>query len=57
VIAATRAQVDSAKALLAGPAKRPLFAREGLDRANAQIDAMLAGVRDAQQQAQRAARS
>lgn len=55
VIATTRAQVDSAKALLVGPAKRPLFALEGLDRANKQIDAMLAGVRDAQQQAQRAA--
>ncbi|QRY41629.1 TPM domain-containing protein [Microbacterium hominis] len=55
VVAATRAQVDAARALITGTAKRPLFARDELDRANAQIDALLAGVRDAQQQAARAA--
>ncbi|MBF4561762.1 TPM domain-containing protein [Microbacterium sp. VKM Ac-2870] len=55
VIAATREQVDAARALTMGTAKRPLFARDSLDRANAQIDAVLAGVRDAQQQAARAA--
>lgn len=48
-----RQQVDAAKALLTGSAKRPLFALEGLQKANAQIDAALAGVRDAQAQAQR----
>lgn len=53
VVAATRQQVDAAKALLTGSAKRPLFALEGLQKANAQIDALLAGVRDAQAQAQR----
>ena len=52
-VAATRQQVDAAKALLTGNAKRPLFALEGLQKANAQIDALLAGVRDAQAQAQR----
>jgi len=55
VVAATRAQVDAARALITGTAKRPLFARDELDRANAQIDTLLAGVRDAQQQAARAA--
>ena len=55
VIAATREQVDAARALITGDAKRPLVARDGLDRANTQIDAVLAGVRDAQQQAARAA--
>lgn len=54
VIAATRAQVEAARPLVTGPAKRPLFAREGLDRANAQIDAVLAGVRDEQERAARA---
>lgn len=54
VIAATRAQVEAARPLVTGPAKRPLFAREGLDRANAQIDAVLAGIRDEQERAARA---
>lgn len=53
VVAATRQQVDAAKTLLTGSAKRPLFALEALQKANAQIDALLAGVRDAQAQAQR----
>lgn len=54
VIAATRAQVEAARPLVSGPAKRPLFAREGLDRANAQIDEVLAGIRDEQERAARA---
>lgn len=54
VIASTRQQVDTAKALLAGTAKRPLVALGNLTQANTQIDALLAGVRDAQQQAERA---
>lgn len=54
VIATTRGQVDAAKALLAGSAKQPLAALQNLDAANTQIDATLAGVRDAQAQAQRA---
>jgi len=54
VIAATRQQVDAARALITGTAKRPLFARDGLDRANTQIDALLAGVRDAQERTARA---
>lgn len=55
VIATTRGQVDAAKAQLTGPAKQPIAALQSLDAANAQIDATLAGVRDAQAQAQRAA--
>lgn len=55
VISSTRQQVDAATALLAGPAKRPLFALESLDKANQEIDAVLTGIRDAQAQAQRAA--
>ena len=55
VIATTRGQVDAAKAQLTGPAKQPIAALQSLDTANAQIDATLAGVRDAQAQAQRAA--
>lgn len=55
VIASTRQQVDAATALLSGPAKRPLFALESLDKANKEIDAVLTGIRDAQAQAQRAA--
>ncbi len=55
VVASTRQQVDSAKPLLTGSAKRPLFALEGLEKANAEIDALLAGVRDAQEKQRRAA--
>ncbi|MFT4051807.1 MAG: TPM domain-containing protein [Microbacterium sp.] len=54
VIAATRQQVDAAKAQLTGTAKNPIAAVSALEQANAQIDATLAGVRDAQAQAQRA---
>lgn len=55
VIASTRQQVEAATALLGGSGKRPLRALESLDAANKQIDALVAGVRDAQAQAQRAA--
>ncbi|GAA3038427.1 TPM domain-containing protein [Microbacterium dextranolyticum] len=55
VIASTRAQLDAATALLSGPQKDPASARAALDAANAQIDAAVAGVRDAQEQAARAA--
>ena len=54
VIAATRQQVEAGRTLLAGSARRPLYALEGLTRANEQIDALLEGVRDSQQKAQRA---
>lgn len=54
VIASTRQQVEAGRALLSGTARRPLFALEGLNTANAQIDALLEGVRDSQQKAQRA---
>ncbi len=53
-IAATRQQVDAAKASLAGPARRPLQTLQGLEAANAQIDGVVAGVRDAAAKAQRA---
>lgn len=55
VIASTRQQLDAAKAQLSGTAKRPLLALQSLDKANSEIDATLAGVRDAQERAQRAA--
>ncbi|CAN7218595.1 TPM domain-containing protein [Microbacterium sp. LjRoot45] len=54
-IAATRQQIDAARPLLAGSAKRPLFALENLEKANAEIDAVLADVRDAQEKERRAA--
>ncbi|WP_455132426.1 TPM domain-containing protein [Microbacterium aurum] len=54
VVAATRQQVDAARALLTGSAQQPLVALQGLDKANQEIDAMLAGVRDAQERADRA---
>ena len=56
VVAATRQQVDAARALLTGSAQQPLVALQGLDKANREIDAMLAGVRDAQERADRAQR-
>jgi len=54
VVAATRQQVDAARALLTGTAQQPLVALQGLDKANQEIDAMLAGIRDAQERADRA---
>jgi uncharacterized membrane protein YgcG/predicted nucleic acid-binding Zn-ribbon protein len=53
-IAATRQQLDTARATLTGTTKRPLTALESLDAANRQIDALVQGVRDAQAQAHRA---
>jgi uncharacterized membrane protein YgcG len=53
-IAATRQQVDAARANLAGTARRPLLTLQNLEAANSQIDAVVSGVRDAAAQAQRA---
>jgi hypothetical protein len=53
-IAATRQQVDAARASLSGGARRPLQTLQGLEAANAQIDGVVAGVRDAEAKAQRA---
>src|SRR5690606_20695570 len=55
VVAATRQRVESARPLLTGTAKRPLQALDSLEKANAEIDAALAAVRDAQEKKQRAA--
>ncbi|MFB7884106.1 TPM domain-containing protein [Microbacterium sp. NPDC056057] len=54
VIASTRQQLDAARAQLSGTAKRPLAALQSLEAANAQIDSLVQGVRDAEAQAQRA---
>lgn len=54
VIAATRQQVDAARSNLTGTQKRPLATLAALEQANTEIDTVLAGVRDAQVQAQRA---
>ncbi|WP_109210022.1 MULTISPECIES: TPM domain-containing protein [Microbacterium] len=54
VVAATRQQVDAARAQLTGPAKRPLAALQTLEAANTQIDTLVQGVRDAAAQEQRA---
>ncbi|HYI51934.1 MAG TPA: TPM domain-containing protein [Microbacterium sp.] len=53
-IAATRQQVDAARANLAGTARRPLLTLQNLEAANSQIDAVVGSVRDAAAQAQRA---
>ncbi|HEX5727936.1 TPM domain-containing protein [Microbacterium sp.] len=53
-INATRQQVDAAKANLSGTARRPLQTLQSLEAANAQIDGVIAGVRDAAARAQRA---
>lgn len=53
-VAATRQQMDAARVQLAGTQKRPLVALKALEAANQQIDAVIAGVRDAAAQAQRA---
>lgn len=52
-IATTRRSVDEARTLLAAPS-RPLAALEALRAANDQIDAVIAGVRDAQARDERA---
>jgi len=54
VVAATRQQLDAARTQLTGTAKRPLAALQSLEAANAQIDSLVQGVRDAEAQAQRA---
>ncbi|WP_279234813.1 TPM domain-containing protein [Microbacterium sp. SS28] len=54
VVTATRQQLDTTRALLSGTQKRPLAALQALESANQQIDAIIAGVRDAAAQAQRA---
>ncbi|PZU47839.1 MAG: hypothetical protein DI566_04540 [Microbacterium sp.] len=54
VVATTRQQVDAAKAQLEGAGRNPVAALTALGAANQQIDALLASVRDAQAQAQRA---
>ncbi|MFK4807347.1 TPM domain-containing protein [Microbacterium sp. ZW CA_36] len=54
VIAATRQQLDAARAQLTGTAKRPLAALQSLEAANTQIDTLVQGVRDAAAQAERA---
>ncbi len=53
VVAQTRAQLDAAKTLLASTQRRPLAALQALEAANAQIDALVQGARDAEAQAQR----
>ena len=53
-IAATTRQIEAAKANLASSAKRPLVTLQSLESANQQIDALVAGIRDAEAQAQRA---
>ncbi len=53
-IAATRQQVDAARANLAGTALRPLITLQSLEAANTQIDGVVQGVRDAAASAQRA---
>lgn len=53
-IAATVQQIESARANLSGPAKRPLVTLQALEAANQQIDALVQGIRDAETQAQRA---
>ncbi len=53
-VTAVRQQLDAAAGLLSGTGRRPLAALQGLEAANTQIDAVIAGVRDAAVQAQRA---
>lgn len=55
VVAGTRQQVESARPLLTGSTRQPLTALERLEKANAEIDALLSGIRDAQEQQRRAA--
>lgn len=53
-MAATRQQVDAARANLASTAKRPLVTLQSLEAANQQIDAVVGAVRDAEAQNARA---
>ncbi|QKJ19937.1 TPM domain-containing protein [Microbacterium hominis] len=52
-VTAVRQQVDAARANLTG-ATRPILALQGLETANEQIDAVIAGARSAQERAARA---
>lgn len=54
VVAATRQQLDAAKANLASTQKRPLVTLQALEAANGQIDGIVQAVRDAEANAQRA---
>ncbi|GAA1925563.1 TPM domain-containing protein [Microbacterium aoyamense] len=54
VIASTRAEIEKARGFLTGSSRRPLIALQGLEAANAQIDGLVQGVRDAAAQAERA---
>jgi hypothetical protein len=53
-IVATTQQMDAARANLAAGVTRPLLALQGLEAANAQIDGVIAGVRDAAARDERA---
>ncbi|GAA1946848.1 TPM domain-containing protein [Microbacterium deminutum] len=53
-IAATKQQIDAARANLASSAKRPLITLQALEAANQQIDGVVKSVRDAAAQADRA---
>ena len=54
VIASTRQAVDAATAATAGAQLAPLQVLQSLEAANTQIDGAIAGIRDAQEQAERA---
>jgi len=53
-VTGTRQQLDAARSLLATTRTRPIAALQALEAANRQIDAVIAGVRDAAAKAQRA---
>lgn len=55
VVTAARHAVEAAKAHLAGPSRRPTLTLEQLGRANADVDGLMASIRDAQEQQRRAA--
>jgi DNA repair exonuclease SbcCD ATPase subunit len=55
VIASTRRQVEAAQGLLSGVTRNPLTALDGLEKANTEIDTLLAGIRDEQEKQRRAA--
>lgn len=55
IVAAARQTVEAAKAHLAGAQRRPLATLEQLERANADVDALMAHIRDVQEQQRRAA--
>ncbi|KZE88954.1 hypothetical protein AVP41_01745 [Microbacterium sp. TNHR37B] len=55
VVTATRQQTDAARPLLTGAERDPLRALDLLERANTQIDTLLAGIRDEQERQRRAA--